>query len=422
MQHEIDKSKHGARADAMVSAIETCVHCGFCLSACPTYSVLGEEMDSPRGRIYLMKNVLEGSLETESAQPYIDRCLGCMACVTACPSGVEYGDLLTGYRALTEAQRERPLMDATARTLISETLPYPNRFRLAVQTGGVSKFFQNALPEKLAAMVGMIPDSLPKSEPLPEIYPAKGERRARVALLAGCVQQVLAPDINWATLRVLAENGIETVIPKKQGCCGSIMMHIGEDKRAMQFARNNLNVFPNDVDAIITNAAGCGSGMHEYGLLFAGDKDEARAKNFAHRVKDISVFLAELGIIQPKPMQKPLRVAYHDACHLLHAQKIHSAPRNLLKSIPNINLVELFEAGMCCGSAGTYNLEQPEIASELGQRKAQAIVDAAVDIVVTGNIGCMTQLETHLKQMKQHIPVVHTIQLLDRAYRGGINI
>lgn len=416
MQHEIDKSKHGQRADAMVSAIENCVHCGFCLAACPTYSVLGEEMDSPRGRIYLMKNVLEENLEAEDAQPYIDRCLGCQACVPACPSGVAYGDLLMGYRSLTESQRDRSLMDTTTRTLISETLPYPNRFRLTVQTGAVGKFFQNALPEKLGAMVGMIPGSVPKSEPLPEIYLAKGERRGRVALLVGCVQQVLAPDINWATLRVLAENGIETIIPKGQGCCGSIMMHIGEDKRAMQHARNNLNSFPDDVDAIITNAAGCGSGMHEYNLLFAGDKDESRATDFAHKVQDISVFLDEIGIRPPDAMQKPLRVAYHDACHLLHAQGIHTAPRNLLNAIPNVSVVELFEAGMCCGSAGTYNLEQPEIASELGQRKAQAIVDAKVDMVVTGNIGCITQLETHLKQMGRNMPVIHTIQLLDGAY------
>jgi glycolate oxidase iron-sulfur subunit len=418
MQHEIDKTKHGQRADAMVSAIENCVHCGFCLSACPTYSVLGEEMDSPRGRIYLMKNVLEEKLEAEEAQPYIDRCLGCMACVPACPSGVAYGDLLTGYRSLTEAQRERSLLDATARTLICETLPYPNRFRLAVQSGGVSKFFQNALPEKLAAMVGMIPDSVPQSAPLPEVYPAKGERRGRVALLAGCVQQVLAPEINWATLRVLAENGIETIISKGQGCCGSIMMHVGEDKRAMQHARKNLNAFPDDVDAIITNAAGCGSGMHEYGLLFTGTKDESRAKDFAHKVKDISVYLDEIGIRPPDALHQPLRVAYHDACHLLHAQKIHSAPRNLLSTIPNVTVVELFEAGMCCGSAGTYNLEQPEIASELGQRKAQAVIDAGVDMVVTGNIGCITQLETHLKQLGHSILIVHTIQLLDRAYQA----
>jgi glycolate oxidase iron-sulfur subunit len=418
MQHKIDKSKAGARADGMVNAIESCVHCGFCLSACPTYAVLGEEMDSPRGRIYLMKNVLEGELEAEAAEPYIDRCLGCMACVPACPSGVAYGDLLTGYRALREAERERPLVDATARKLICETLPYPKRFRLAVQTGAVGRVFQKALPEKLSAMVGMIPNALPKSEPLPAIFPAKGEVRARVALLAGCVQQVLAPEINWATLRVLAENGVETLIPKKQGCCGSIMMHIGEAERAMQFAQKNFEAFPDDVDAIITNAAGCGSGMHDYGFLFAGNKNETRAKSFASKVKDISVFLDELGIVSPQASEKPLRVAYHDACHLLHAQKIHAAPRNLLKAIANISLVELFEAGMCCGSAGTYNLEQPEIANELGQRKAKAIVDAKVDMLVTGNIGCITQVETHLQQLGRTIPVLHTIQLLDLAYRG----
>ena len=418
MQHNIDKNKAGARGEKMVSAIESCVHCGFCLSTCPTYSVLGEEMDSPRGRIYLMKNVLEGSLETEAAQSYIDRCLGCMACVPACPSGVGYGDLLTGYRAFTEAERERSFVDTASRTLICETLPYPNRFRLAVQTGGVGKFFQNAVPEKLGALVGMIPDALPKSEALPEIYPAKGEKRARVALLAGCVQQVLAPEINWATLRVLAENGVETVIPKQQGCCGSLMMHIGEAKRAMHFAQNNFAAFPEDVDAIITNAAGCGSGMHEYPFLFAGDKDENRAKAFADRVKDISVFLDELSIVQPPALSKALRVAYHDACHLLHAQKIHSAPRKLLKSIPNLSLVELSEAGSCCGSAGIYNLEQPEIASELGQRTAKAVLDANVDIAVSGNIGCLTQVEKHLKEMGRSIPVLHTIQLLDWAYRG----
>jgi glycolate oxidase iron-sulfur subunit len=268
----------------------------------------------------------------------------------------------------------------------------------------------------------MIPDVLPKPEPLPEIVPATGERRGKVALVAGCVQQVLGPDINQATLRVLAENGVETLIPKNQGCCGSIMMHIGEDKRAMKFARRNLVAFPADVDAIITNAAGCGSGMHEYGLLFAGDKDQARAENFAHQVTDISVYLDKLGLREPVGFDQPLRVAYHDACHLVHAQKIHAAPRSLLKAIPNMTLVELFEAGLCCGSAGTYNLEQPEIAAELGQRKAKAIIDAGADVVVTGNIGCMTQLETHLKQMGHPIPVLHTIQLIDRAYRGGMPV
>src|SRR5690606_4578583 len=212
----------------MVKAIESCVHCGFCLAACPTYHVLGEEMDSPRGRIYLMKSVLEGAIEQEEAQPFIDRCLGCTACVPACPSGVQYGELLIGYRELIEARRSRPLLDEFQRTMICETLPYPNRFRLAARTGRIASLFQSALPEQLRAMIGLLPQQLPRAEPLPRVYPARGQRRARVALLSGCVQTVLAPEINHATLRVLAENGVETVIPDGQGCCGSILMHIGE--------------------------------------------------------------------------------------------------------------------------------------------------------------------------------------------------
>lgn len=415
MQHNIDKDKHGKRTDAMTEPIENCVHCGFCLPVCPTYNVLGEEMDSPRGRIYLMKSVLEGDLETEEAQPYIDRCLGCMACVPACPSGVAYGDLLTAYRALTEAERNRPLMDAVTRTMITETLPYPNRFRLAVMSGKIGKLAEQVLPEKLGAMLGLLPDTLPKSEPLPEVYPAQGECRARVALVLGCVQQVLAPEINWATLRVLAANGVETVIPKGQGCCGSIMMHIGEDARAQKLARNNIDVFPQDVDAIITNAAGCGSGMHEYPLLFKGLPDEQVASAFAHKVKDISTFLDELGIVPLKPLQTPVKAAYHDACHLLHAQGIHDAPRNLLKQIPNLELLEINDGQFCCGSAGTYNLEQPHIANELGQRKARYIRETGADVVVSGNIGCLTQIETHLQR---ELPIYHTVVLLDKAYRG----
>lgn len=421
MQHDIDKSKYGSRADAMLDAIEKCVHCGFCLSACPTYSVLGEEMDSPRGRIYLMKSVLEDNLSQEEAQPYIDRCLGCMGCIPACPSGVAYGDLLSSYRALSENSRQRPLIDSAARTLICETLPYPNRFRLAVETGKFARPLQNILPEKLGAMLGMIPDTVPSAETLPEIYPAKGKRRARVALLAGCVQQVLAPEINWATLRVLAANGVETIIPKKQGCCGSIMMHIGEDKRAKSLARNNLTAFPSDIDAILTNAAGCGSGMHEYRLLFAGEDDSNHAEKFAEKVQDISSFLADLGLREMKGFDEPITVAYQDACHLAYAQGILSAPRQLLQSIPNLNLVEL-EDTLCCGSAGTYNLEQPDIANELGQRKAQAIMDSGADILVSGNIGCITQIQTHLAQRGHEIEVMHTIELLDRGYNIISNV
>lgn len=419
MQHSIDPKEHGPRGAAMAGAVQSCVHCGFCLAACPTYSVLGEEMDSPRGRIYLMKNVLEGNLEAEEAQPYIDRCLGCMGCVPACPSGVPYGDLLTSYRAKVEAERSRPLIDSITRRMIIETLPYPKRFRAAAKMGRLGKLVEKALPDQIGAMLGLLPDSLPAAVHLPHIIPAKGEKRARVALLTGCVQTVLAPDINRATVDLLSANGVEVIIPQGQGCCGSILSHIGEADRAMSLARNNLKAFAQidgEIDAVVTNAAGCGSGMHEYGLLFADQPEQQAAKTFAHKVKDITAFLDELGLLPITTEQPERRVAYHDACHLAHAQGVTNPPRNLLNTIPNLTLFELDDGALCCGSAGTYNLEQPEIAEALGQRKAQAIVDTGAEMVVMGNIGCFTQVETHLGKMGKQIPVMHTVQLLAQAY------
>ncbi|MGB1252304.1 MAG: glycolate oxidase subunit GlcF [Candidatus Promineifilaceae bacterium] len=419
MRHSINPNEYGPRGQAMADAVQSCVHCGFCLAACPTYEVLGEEMDSPRGRIYLMKNVLEGNLAAEEAQPYVDRCLGCMGCVPACPSGVQYGDLLTSYRAMQEAERSRPFVDAVTRRMIVETLPYPSRFRAAARMGKIGKAVQSVLPEQVGAMLGLLPDTLPAPVILPDVVLAQGERRARVALLSGCVQTVLAPQINQATIDVLAANGVEVVIPKGQGCCGSILSHIGEADRALALARHNLQTFPDDVDAIITNAAGCGSGMHEYGLLFRGQPEEAAAVAFAKKVQDVTAFLDGLGI-RPIPTTQPARrVAYHDACHLAHAQGVTSPPRNLLTQIPNLTLLELNDGGLCCGSAGTYNLEQPEIAAQLGQKKAQAIVETSADCVVMGNIGCFTQIETHLAKLNKPIPVMHTIELLAQAYKGG---
>ena len=419
MQHSIQTEQYGPRGEAMAQAIQSCVHCGFCLATCPTYQVLGEEMDSPRGRIFLMKEVLEHNLTAAEAQPFIDRCLGCVACVPACPSGVSYEALLMSYRALSESTRKRPLVDSLARTLIVETLPYPSRFRMAVTSGRLGRVFKGALPEKIGAMLGLTPESLPKARPLPEFYPAKGTRRARVALLAGCVQTVLDPEINWATLRVLAENGVETVIPQGQGCCGSILMHIGEDRQALGLARQNLQCFPapEDVDAIVTNAAGCGSGMREYGLIFKGAAEESQAVQFADKVRDITVFLDELGIQSPPGLQEPLKVAYHDACHLLHAQGVGQAPRNLLELIPNLTLLELNDGALCCGSAGTYNIEEPEIAGELGRRKVEAILNTGAEAVAAGNIGCLTQIQTHLALNGQSLPLYHTISLLDLAYQ-----
>ena len=413
MQHKIPVEKYGPQGQAMAHAVESCVHCGFCLAACPTYKVLGEEMDSPRGRIFLMKEVLEGNLAQEEALPYIDRCLGCVACVPACPSGVAYSELLVPFRAYTEQQRRREPVERISRQMVLQTLPFPKTFRLAMKTGRLAKSVQRTLPGKLGAMLDLIPDALPTSDPLPELYPAKGERRARVALLATCAQQVLAPQINWATLRVLAENGIETVIPKHQNCCGSLSMHTGATEQAKVLARHNLDIFPTDVEAILTNAAGCGSGMKEYPLLFKGEPEADKAQAFARQVKDVSVFLDELGLKAPPALPEPLRVAYHDACHLAHAQGVTAPPRRLLQAIPNVTVLEIADGDYCCGSAGTYNLEQPEIARQLGQQKAHHIINTGAEAVATGNIGCMTQIRTHLTQP---LPVYHTMEILDLAY------
>ena len=414
MQHNIPSEKIGPLAEPMTSAIESCVHCGFCLPTCPTYVVLGEEMNSPRGRILLMKETLEGNLKLEEALPYLDPCLGCVACVTACPSGVQYGELITAFRMEAEPKRQRTFIDKTLRKVVLETLPYPGRFRVAATLGQMAKPFAHLFKGRLANMLSLLPSKVPKAKPLPELYPAEGQKRARVALLAGCAQQVLAPDINWATLRVLAKNGIEVVIPKTQSCCGALAAHTGVASQAKAFAKQNLKAFPKDVDAILTNAAGCGSGMHEYGLWLKGEKEEAEAKAFGKGVKDVSVFLADLGFKTPKPLRKPLKVAYHDACHLAHAQGVTLPPRQLLSLVEGLTLLDIAEAELCCGSAGTYNLEHPDIARELGQRKAKAIAETGAQAVATGNIGCLTQLQTHLPDLR----IYHTMQLLDKAYRG----
>ncbi len=419
MQHTIPFETLGPQGEAMAQAVDKCVHCGFCLSACPTYKVMGEEMDSPRGRIYLMKENLEGNLDLDAMTPFVDRCLGCMACVTACPSGVPYDQLLAPFRAYTEKKRSRTLIDRTRRLLVRETLPYPTRFRWAAAMGKLARPVRQYLPEAFASMLDLLPENLPAAQPLPEFYPALGQRRARVALLAGCVQQVLAPSINWATLRVLAQNGVEVVIPRGQGCCGSLSMHTGEADQARSLARQNFDRFPDDVDAIITNAAGCGSGMHEYGLLFKGLPEEAQAGAFGARVQDVSVFLQELGLLIPPSLSNPLKLAYHDACHLAHAQRVTSQPRQLLAAIPNVKLVEIPEGELCCGSAGTYNLEQPELARTIGERKARNILSTGAQAIATGNIGCMTQIQTHLQALGNPLPVWHTMEVLDQAYANA---
>jgi glycolate oxidase iron-sulfur subunit len=421
VQHTIPVDGLGPQAPAMADAVGSCVHCGFCLPTCPTYVEMGEEMDSPRGRIFLMKEVLEGEVELEVALPYIDNCLGCQACQTACPSGVGYGDLITPFRAYAEERRAREPLDRAQRAMVLHTLPFPRRFRAASRLGRLGRPLARVLPESLRAMLGLLPDTLPGAQPLPAIFRAQGERRARVALLAGCAQQVLAPDINWATLRVLARNGVEIVIPSGQGCCGALALHTGAAEQARRLARRNLAAFPEDVDAVITNAAGCGSGMREYGLLLAGEPEQATARALAERTVDVAVFLAELGLREAPPaLDAPVEVAYHDACHLAHAQGVRAQPRELLRAIDGLELVEPAEWELCCGSAGTYNIENPATAASLGERKARNLAATGAELVATGNIGCMTQVQTHLRALGRDLPVLHTLQVLDRAYTQSL--
>ena len=400
----------------MAHAVQACVHCGFCLAACPTYKELGQEMDTPRGRIVLMKQVLEGTLSQSEALPHVDQCLGCLACEPVCPSGVPYRDLISPFRAIAEKTRKRPMMQRLQRWMISATLPFPGRFRIAAWLGTFGREFAPLMPKSMRPMLDLLPAKLPPAQPSAAVNPALGKRRARVALLAGCAQQVLEPDINAATIEVLCRNGVEVIVPTAQGCCGALAWHIGDLASARKFARQNLRAFPADVDAIITNAAGCGSGLHEYHLMLAGEPEEEQAEVFRHRVKDAAAFLAALGLSAPFPAQRKVRVAYQDACHLANAQGVRDEPRELLRAVPGLELAELVDAYLCCGSAGTYNIDQPEIAGRLGVSKAQAVIDTGAEIVATGNIGCLTQLRAHLARLKSPIVVRHTMQILRDAY------
>lgn len=412
MLHAIPTDKLGPLGEPMAQAVSACVHCGFCLAACPTYRELGQEMDTPRGRIVLMKEVLEGNMSFEAAQPHVDRCLGCLACEPACPSGVPYRDLISPFRALAAPKMKRGLLERLRRFLAAQTVPFPSRFRLAAWLG---KRFP--APRMLRPMLELLPDELPPKQTWQTHYPAKGEKRARVALLLGCAQQVLDPDINTATIEVLTRNGIEVIIPHEQGCCGGLSWHTGDLEAARAFARQNLEAFPQEVDAILTNAAGCGSAMHEYHLVLRGTPDEERAEAFRHRVMDVSVFLAKLGLREPMH-ELQVKAAYHDACHLSNAQHVRKQPRDLLKAIPGLQLLEIADAHLCCGSAGSYNMDQPEIANSLGEQKAKHIIAAGAEVVVTGNIGCMTQVKLHLKKLGSPIQVKHTMQVVRESSRG----
>ncbi len=420
MLSQISKKALGPEFASMKEPIEACVHCGFCLPTCPTYATMGDEMNSPRGRIFLMKETLEGKLDPASIDPYIDNCLGCLACVTSCPSGVEYGELISPYRAWSEKKRKRSFSEKLQRLALLKTIPHPNRFRAASKIATVFKPLAQRLPKGFGAMLELAPETLPPKHDFQERYPAIGEQHGRVALLSGCAQQVLAPRINQAAIRVLNRAGIEVLVPKNQGCCGSLAMHIGESKEARTAAARNFDAFPDDVDAIISTAAGCGSGMKEYGTLFAGQDPEIleEARNFASRVIDICEYLDQIGFTPPENQNAaPQTVAYHDACHLAHAQKIRSSPRKLLQSVPGLTLLEPAEWEICCGSAGSYNIEHPDTAKTLGKRKVKNLAATGAEIVATGNIGCLTQIEFHSKDQATPLRVVHTVELLDGAFQ-----
>jgi glycolate oxidase iron-sulfur subunit len=410
--------------------IEKCVHCGFCLPVCPTYVLWGQEMDSPRGRIYLMKLASEGAAEMNSHWvSHFDTCLGCMACMPACPSGVDYGKLIEATRAQIERKTERSLAEKLQRRFMFETFTRPDRLRwlrlplLAYQKSGLQALVRGSgllklLPKRMRVMEALLPKIGP-NEAVAEITLAVGTTRRRVGLLLGCVQREFFPQVNAATARVLAAEGCEVVAPPVQPCCGALLVHAGEEAAALELAKKMIDAFErSNVDTIVTNAAGCGSNVKEYGHLLRDDPEYAeRAKQFAAKCKDVSEVLADL---EPRAARHALklRVAFHDSCHLQHAQGVRSQPRALLSNIPELELAEISESAICCGSAGIYNLVQPDAANALGDRKAQLIAPLNADVVATGNPGCLLQLQSSLARLGKSTSVVHTIQLLDASIRG----
>jgi glycolate oxidase iron-sulfur subunit len=409
--------------------IADCVHCGFCLPACPTYGLWGEEMDSPRGRIDLMAQTLRGEPLTDTVVEHFDRCLGCMACVTACPSGVRYDELIVDTRAQIEREHVRPLAQRAMRAGVFAVFPFRRRLAAlrgplrAYQRSGVEAWLRrwgllDRLPEPLRTMASIAPEVRPAIS-LPERTTAAGERRGTVALLTGCVQQAFFSHVNAATVRVLTAEGFDVVIPRAQGCCGALSEHSGRRREAERFARAAVDVFAAlDVDALVINSAGCGSTMKEYGRLLAGDPRYAdRAAALAARTVDVAEFLAAQEPAAPRHAL-PLRVAYHDACHLAHAQGVRTAPRQLLQAIPELKLLEVPDGDLCCGSAGVYNLLQPEAAADLGDRKAANVAETGADLLVAANPGCTLQISAGLRRRGLQMPTVHTVEVLDASIRG----
>lgn len=408
-----------------------CIHCGLCLPTCPTYLEMGNEMDSPRGRIYLIRLADEGKIGiTESFVKHMEACLLCRACETACPSGVQFGSLMEKTRGQVERKYKRPLSKKLMRRFIFSVFPYSDRVRAMLKLGKFSQRFglhrlaiHGSVSRSLQIMEELLPppDQVPAAIRLPRVTPAKGTPKFRVGLLTGCVQQVLYPQVNAATVRVLARNGCVVVIPEEQGCCGSLQAHEGALEPAKAFAQKTIDCFAQaKVDYVITNAAGCGSMMKGYPELLKGNPQYAhKAETFGERVRDALQFLHQIGA-NGRLGPVPFKVTYHDACHLVHGQRIRNEPRALLRSIPGLDLVELRESDFCCGSAGTYNLLEPEYGVRFLERKVDNIVATGADIVAMANPGCALQIAMGLRKRDITMKVLHPIELLDMAYQAGI--
>jgi glycolate oxidase iron-sulfur subunit len=430
----------GKGPDIDYELILDCVHCGLCTSACPTYVENGNEADSPRGRIYLMRNVIDGKLALDdSVKEHLDLCLNCRACETACPSGVQYGKLIEPFRefmAKGEPGRATKDLGFLQRWMLFHIFPSRVRTRLALMPARLAQWtgldwlarksgVLKLLPRQLQTMHGMLPGLRKHYGSLPEVLPAEGPRRARVGLFLGCVADAIYPETQVATARVLQKNGCEVWIPRSQECCGALHYHSAMEDPARELAAKNLAAFGfagpklEMLDAVIINAAGCGAMLKDYEHLMHHTEHAEAAKQFVAKAKDITEFLVELGPV--KPMHPvPIKATYHDACHLRHAQQIASPPRKLLEMIPGLELVPLPESEICCGAAGSYNLTQPEMATRLGDRKADRIKATGAQAVFMGNVGCLLQVARHLKAVAPDIWVAHTIDVLWASYSGEL--
>ncbi|UDF30632.1 UNVERIFIED_ORG: glycolate oxidase subunit GlcF [Roseateles sp. XES5] len=404
--------------------LRKCVHCGFCTATCPTYVTLGNELDSPRGRIYLIKDMLENGRPADAeVVTHIDRCLSCLSCTTTCPSGVDYMHLVDHARMHIEATYKRPFWNRLTRAILAAVLPHPGRFRLALKAASLGRpfagLFRRFKPlEPFAAMLDLAPRSLPRASASaqPGTHPATGPRRGRVAILTGCAQPVLKPGINEATIRLLTRLGVEVVAPAGEVCCGSLVHHMGREAQALEAARRNVDVWLAEIergglDAIVITASGCGTTIKDYGFMLRLDPAYAeKAARVSALAKDITEYLSTLDL--PQQEAKGLTVAYHSACSMQHGQKITMAPKMLLKAA-GFAVRDPAEGHLCCGSAGTYNILQPEISGKLKARKVKNIEATKPDLIATGNIGCITQIATGTQ-----IPILHTVELLDWAYGG----